>query len=102
MTRQMRRYQIHKMADEKYCPWCGGGTEMVVMHLGMPGIHGLECQQCKNGLQMNYLESEDDLLDIPDSWVPLGRCHEEKSDTDNDSHSHFDERIKRMITKGEK
>jgi hypothetical protein len=48
------------------------------------------------------LESEDDLLDIPDSWVPLGRCHEEKSDTDNDSHSHFDERIKRMITKGEK
>lgn len=39
---------------------------MEVVHTGLPGIQAKNCNECSSHYMVNLLESDEDLLDIPD------------------------------------
>jgi len=49
-----------------YCPKCEKIVKMEVVHTGLPGIQAKNCNECSSHYMVNLLESDEDLLDIPD------------------------------------
>ncbi len=54
--------------EMKWCPKCAKVTDMKRIFTGMPGIQACKCP-CGNQYQINYLEDEDDILEVPDTFV---------------------------------
>ncbi len=51
-----------------WCPKCAKVTDMKSIHTGMPGIQASKCP-CGMQYQINLLEDEDDMLEVPDTFV---------------------------------
>lgn len=68
---EITRQLTWDMYKAKWCCECGKITEMVPVHTGMPGIVQHNCPECESGWMVNYLESADDILTIPDDFIVM-------------------------------
>ena len=66
---QITRKMTFGMFENYWCPVCGEVTKTERITTGLPGILAQKCTKCGNHFQANYLESEDDLLTVPDSFI---------------------------------
>ncbi len=66
---KITRRETIDMFKEKWCPTCGETVDMNHISTGMPGISAQQCPLCENYYEVNYLESPDDLLEIPNTFI---------------------------------
>lgn len=73
------------MASIGWCIKCGKITDMQPIKTGLPGISSKQCNECKSGVRINYLEEDDveiddDLIVIPDNFCPTCKTITHHSD----------------------
>jgi len=66
---KITREQTWDMGFQKWCPVCGKVVDMEPISTGMPGITASKYPECDGHYQYNYLESKDDLLEVPDDFI---------------------------------
>jgi len=73
---EILRKDVNEMFEKKWCPICAKVTDMKPIFTNLPGIVAQQCE-CGIGFQANYLEDDNDLLTIPDTFVLMPKCSED-------------------------
>lgn len=72
----IKRYEAWKMFDAHWCPNCGKKSEFEYIRTGLPGIQQRRCKVCDHYFGCNFLENDDDILEVPDNFkrMPENYC----------------------------
>lgn len=68
---QTKRNNIWRLIYGSWCPSCKAPTLTEIVKTGLPGITARQCTKCDMGIQANFIEDADDLVEIPDNNFEL-------------------------------
>lgn len=72
---EVTRKQIEAAFDASWCAHCKKTTDMVTIAINLPGVECQQCPECNIYFQVNRLESENDIMIVPDTYVfPSDSC----------------------------
>jgi len=62
------RKKLNDLFEQNWCPRCGKITPMQGIAY-LPGILRKQCKICKGSIVANFLDSESDMITIPDDLI---------------------------------
>lgn len=66
---EIRRDVFNQLIESDHCFNCGERTDFVKDHHSfLPGIEQKTCPQCGMGFRTNYIESDNDIVKLPDNF----------------------------------